>query len=209
VAAAGLGFSEASMRRVKEVKDIVADDSAPDHIRDLAREALAEMDEEKKIHAPWMRARTAYKEWKSSLPPAKKPDPVTSVSKKKTTVGAAERYAKIAELAEQGYSSAQIAQRLGYASPETLRVTARKQGIEIPADRVLGRTRKIDHHRIVSTTVADLEGTCMSLDLLDVAQLEDLSEIDYWVESLTKSAAALRKLCRQLSDAARTRKNQS
>lgn len=116
---------------------------------------------------------------------------VRKVRDQQSEVPVTARLEEIRELADQGYSSQQIAARLG-ATDEYIRRLSRTNGIEIRADKLLGRTRKtIDQHRIVSETVTSLEGMVMALDFLDVTQIDDLSEIDYWVTSLSSSLRSL------------------
>jgi hypothetical protein len=103
-------------------------------------------------------------------------------------------------LAAAGHTSEQIAEKLGYSGADSLRATARKQGIEIPADRVVGRTLSIDHDRIVNETVHGLEGAVMGLELLDLTQIKDRSEIGYWVSSLSDSLRFLNRFHRQLKE---------
>lgn len=110
------------------------------------------------------------------------------------SVPAVGRLEDIRELAGQGYSSSQIGSKLGVGE-QYIRKIARDAGIEIHADKILGKQRKkIDHYRLVSSTVIDLEGTVMALEELDVTQIEDQSEIDYWVTSLSSSIRSLNRL---------------
>lgn len=67
------------------------------------------------------------------------------------------RWEKLGELAQSGYTSHQIAEELG-VTPQVVRTRCRELGITIRADVVLGKTRKtVDHNRILSGIVDTLE----------------------------------------------------
>jgi transposase len=105
----------------------------------------------------------------------------------------------IAELAEQGMSSRQMPARVG-VTEETVRQIARDFDIEIPADRIVGRSKRLDHTQIVESTVTDLENTAefvhAHIDLNEV----DFSEADEWVSSLSKSISALTRFRNQIKE---------
>jgi hypothetical protein len=71
------------------------------------------------------------------------------------------------------------------------------------ADRFAGRTRRIDPARIINEIVMSLEGTRISLGLLDdPASFESLSRDDltYWTSSLTESIQSLNRFNRKLKE---------
>jgi len=116
-----------------------------------------------------------------------------------------EKWARVAEMADRGYSSPQIARELGVGE-EGLRQGARVRGIEIRADRILGNVRRFDMRRIVSQTVADLEAiavTAAALITTDgiIAAGIETEEIQTWVDSLNQSLTALRKATNQIAKA--------
>jgi hypothetical protein len=111
------------------------------------------------------------------------------------------RRARIAELAAQNYSSRQIAKMLGF-NADWVRVTAREAGIDVPADAIIGKTRRHDSNRIVRETVSAMEGLAMGVDLVDVAEL-DPGEIRDWVASLTTSIRVLNRLTKTMKEATR------
>lgn len=114
---------------------------------------------------------------------------------------AAVRVRQIRELAEQAHTSQQIADAIG-VRPEYVRILARQHGIEIKADTVVGRTKRIDSNRIVNEAVAALEGVAFSLRLAEPEQL-DRSQVVWWAESLGQSLRSLNQLVKQLKEMAR------
>jgi hypothetical protein len=101
----------------------------------------------------------------------------------------------IEELAAKGSASAQIARHLGIGE-EAVRRIARDYGIDIPADRVLRGTHRIDTLRVVRETVIALEGHAMTVDLVssDALAEADPREVEQWTASLDQSIRALRSL---------------
>lgn len=110
------------------------------------------------------------------------------------------RRERIRELAGNAWSSRQIAADLGM-SEETVRGIAREIGVEIPADKILNRTRRHDPARIVSETITGLEGMCMGLELLNPDDFDQLDphEVKGWSSSLAKSLRSLNQLKKELN----------
>ena len=104
----------------------------------------------------------------------------------------------IARHAGEGMSSRQIAARLGIGEQQ-VREIAREHGITIPADAVLGRTRRHDANRIVRETARALEGLAMSVQLADPAGL-DPAQATEWAASLACSLRVLSKFVRQMKE---------
>lgn len=115
---------------------------------------------------------------------------------------AARRREVIRELSVEGYTSAQIGNRLDML-PDTVRRIARDEDIAITADVVMGvskRTRTgIDSNRVVRETVASLEGVEVAVNLIDFEEL-DGSQIHDWTTSLDASIRALNRLNRKLKE---------
>lgn len=109
-----------------------------------------------------------------------------------------ERRLKIAELAGEAHTSRQIAGRLGITE-QHVRQLARDHGIEIPADKIVGRSRHIDANRIVRETVHALEGAAMGVDLIDPNDL-DPAETGEWAASLTNSIRVLNRLVKTMRE---------
>ena len=76
---------------------------------------------------------------------------------------------------------------------------AKDRGIEIRADRVLGRTHRLDSNRIIRESVDALENIVNGLALVNYDDV-DLEEAQTWVDSLTKSISALSKANRQIKE---------
>lgn len=104
----------------------------------------------------------------------------------------------IRDLAAQGYSSRQMPNRVG-VSEETVRQIARDFDIEIPADKVVGRTRRIDHTDAMDRTVTALDDWASALTFIDFAEV-DFSEAGEWVSSLTNSLTELRRFIKQIKE---------
>ena len=111
----------------------------------------------------------------------------------------ADRRRKIAELAEQGWTSRQIGKQVGIGD-DRVRLVAREHGIDIPADRLVGKTRRIDAERIIRETVNSLEGLCLGVELLEPEHFEQLDpgEARRWSESLARSGRIINQLRKEL-----------
>lgn len=103
----------------------------------------------------------------------------------------------IAEYAGQGYTSRQIAVEMNLTE-ETIRLIAKRFDVDIPADAVVSKTRRIDSNRVVAETVDVLEGLALSASLINISEL-DPDEIEHWSDSLRKSLRPLNRLVSQLS----------
>jgi hypothetical protein len=116
----------------------------------------------------------------------------------RTKLSEAERVVQITAAASEGLSSRQIADRLGLGF-EQVRAISKRNQIEVPADAVVGNTRRIDSNRIANETVTTLEGVAMSLRLVDPADL-DATECEEWVISLGESLKVLTRFRNQLKE---------
>ena len=96
-------------------------------------------------------------------------------------------------------SSQQIGDRLGIGVHQ-VRDIASEHGIVIPADVVVGRTRRPDANRIVRQTAHALEGLAMSVQLADPADL-DPTETAEWTASLARSIRVLGQFLAQMRKA--------
>lgn len=104
----------------------------------------------------------------------------------------------IHNLAEQGYTSRQMVDKVGVVE-ETVRLIARDFGIEIPADKVVGRQRRLDHTAMVQQTVVSLSNEVDALKYIDFAEV-DFSEADEWVASLNQSIKELRRFANRIKE---------
>ena len=115
----------------------------------------------------------------------------TRIQKIRATTGwsAPDRHAIITRLAEEGYSSRQIAAKLGL-SRDGLKQIAKRAGIDIIADRVVNNTLAMDHDRVLEATITQATCDDGTLELLDYTEL-DLEQIpDY----ITRLRAAINRL---------------
>ena len=99
-------------------------------------------------------------------------------------------------MAERGFTTRQIASTLD-VSQSTVSATAKKEGISIHADRVVGKTHRHDANRIVSHMVIQAENLTTDVDLIDFSQL-DASQLSAWLESLNASRKSLGAFIRRL-----------
>jgi hypothetical protein len=112
---------------------------------------------------------------------------------------AVRRLARIRELAPTGYTSHQIAAEIGVQA-EYVRLRAREHGIEIVADKVMGRSaRRVDSNHIVQETVNSLEGLTVGIRLVNFDDL-DREQAENWATSLTDSLRALNRLAKQIKE---------
>jgi hypothetical protein len=105
----------------------------------------------------------------------------------------------IARHAAAGMSSRQIAGLLGIDAHQVRDIT-REHGMDIPADAVVGRTRRPDANRIVRQTTHALEGLAMSVALADPADL-DPEQAAEWAASLGRSIRVLTRFLAQMRKA--------
>lgn len=105
----------------------------------------------------------------------------------------------IANLAAEGYSSRQMPSKVG-VTEETVRQIARDFDIEIPADKVVGRSRRIDWTDAVAQTVTSLENSIEFIESqIDLNQV-DFAEADKWLSSLTNSIRALNRFKQKIKE---------
>lgn len=104
----------------------------------------------------------------------------------------------IEDLGAQGYSSRQMPTKVG-VSEETVRQIARDFDIEIPADRTVGRTRRINSTQVVENTATALEGLVMGVELIDYEAV-DPAAASQWVDSLSESMRALNRFVRLIKE---------
>lgn len=104
----------------------------------------------------------------------------------------------IADLASRGYSSRQMADQVGVRD-DRVRDIAREYGIDIPADRTIGKSRRIDHTAAVESAVTELDNWASSLSVIDFVEV-DATEATEWVASLTNSLTELRRFIKQIKE---------
>ncbi len=107
-----------------------------------------------------------------------------------------EREERIPEMASDGHTSRQIADALG-VSEQTVKKQAARLGVDIPADRSVAGTHRIDSIRVVEQTVVSAENITAGTELVDYGDL-DAGELDRWVSSLDRAIKSLQTFKRQL-----------
>lgn len=120
--------------------------------------------------------------------------------KEPARVSFAARREEIEEWARNGATTRQIVERLGVSMGGFGRFV-RGNGIDIPADRVVGKTRLIDPERIVREVVNSLEGIRYSLNLLTADDYDAFTaeQIADWLEALKGPNRAVRDLMKELT----------
>lgn len=128
-------------------------------------------------------------------------EPVVTTALDKTREGVAARVAQAKDMAASGFTSAQIAAALGMGEGGFSKMKS-QHGVDVPADRVTGKARRLDCDRILSESVSTLEGVAFGLDLLgdpDIAGL-DPDQIAGWAESMTRTLRTINKFHKQLRE---------
>lgn len=112
----------------------------------------------------------------------------------------AEKAERIREMAADGYSSRQMSDTLA-TSDGTIREIAREHGVDIPADRVTTRTKRIDPERVVQETVNTLQGIEYGLGLLSQADYDAFNpeQVRTWLGALNTPSRAIRVLLKELN----------
>lgn len=199
-----LGMAGRTYSELYYAHKVATDPDLPDSERALGREALNEMDRTGAIAPPARRLRAKIRA-KREAQEVKTAALAAPIEHESAPVGArtkvaAERFARIRELAGSGHTSHQIAEILGYSSAAGVRETARQQKIAIPADVAMGKShRRIDSNRIVRETAQALDGLLMGVDLV---RLEDLDRVEAatWATSLTDSLRILNRFAKQIKE---------
>lgn len=109
-----------------------------------------------------------------------------------------EKWDRIAELAAEGRTSQQIASIIG-GNVNALRETARERGIDIPADRVTHRKRRVNADRILSGVAESVAAAAFSIQQIDPLDL-DQEAAQERVDSLIESLTAIRKAVRTIKE---------
>lgn len=121
------------------------------------------------------------------------------VSAKTGPAAAAEKRERIKELASGPLSSDQIGKEVGL-SGISVREYARAMGVEIAADAIVSKTRRLNADRVIQALVDKASYDIASdstLDAIDFAEL-DRGLLADWVSSLTASITSLTKLRNRL-----------
>jgi hypothetical protein len=176
-----LGVSGATFERAKHILDLANDPNVPEEVREVARGAAAEMDQTGKAWGPFQKVKDAEKA--HAVPPK---------GLDRSTAAVMERADRAREMAAAGNTSQQIATALGIGF-DAVRNLCRRHGIEVHADKVIGRARRLDANRIVEQTVRGVEQSPELLAAIDYSDL-DRALLGEWISSLSESLKALRSL---------------
>lgn len=203
-----LGMGKSNYHDLRFAYKVANDPDRPDSERELARKALAEIDGGRGIQNTVrelrmkLRAKQEAQEAKAAaLTDVNTTDGDWIPAVNDSSARASEQRRRlIRSLATAGYSSPQIAEKIGITAI-TVRRIAREIGVAIPADQAMGtKTRKsIDSNRIVRETVQAIEGLRLGLGLVNYDEL-DRSEIENWTVSLTESIRVLNRLNKRLKE---------
>lgn len=96
---------------------------------------------------------------------------------------------RLREMAEQGFTSRQIAAELGI-SEAGCKDIAKKESIDVHADRVTGKLHRHDSNRIVEHMVMDAENLTADVNLIEFSAL-DAERLGEWIDSLNASRKSL------------------
>lgn len=110
--------------------------------------------------------------------------------------GIHKRRNQIRSMALKGYTSIQIAAKVGM-SVDGCRNWLREEGIEVPADRSTRGSHSLNSMRIVEHIVMDAEGLTADMNLIEFSTL-DKAKLPGWIESLNVSWAQLGTLIKRL-----------
>ena len=107
----------------------------------------------------------------------------------KSQAAVIERWKQAAAMAADGYTSRQIAAKLGITE-YVCRATLRERGIDVPADRAVGNAKHHDSNRILDHMVADAEHLTADVNLIAFGDL-DAERLGEWIDSLIASRKSL------------------
>lgn len=111
-----------------------------------------------------------------------------------------DRAEQIEKLAAEGYTSRQIASKIGVTG-ETVRAIVRDFEVEIPADKFTVNARHINSTRIARETVFAIQGAATGLDLIEYGDI-DTSEVAEWATSLTESMREINRFVKKIKEVA-------
>jgi hypothetical protein len=192
-AAEAAGWSRNSYQRTKRVMDAAEDTTLPESVRNVASVLAAGLAD------GTVTPNQADQKLKEAKVEAGLGTPKDRIDQAKRNNPPDDRVAKAKAMAAEGYTSRQIGEAIGVANMAPFRT---RHGIEVPADAVVGKTKRHDANRIVSETVYGLEGTVMALDLVEWDQL-DREQVEQWAISLNQSISKLRSFTNRLKEMAR------
>lgn len=103
----------------------------------------------------------------------------------RTREGVKARIELMRQMARENHSTRQIAVRVGLGE-QRCRSVMRREGIEVPADKMIAGSKRLDYNRIVSEMVVDAENVTSTAYLIEFDTL-DPKQLSGWIESLRHS----------------------
>lgn len=131
-----------------------------------------------------------------SQPASRSKTPSERPSPARTRSTLSERWDRAREMAADGYSTRQMAQEFGVGL-EGLRVRLREHGIDVPADRVIGKSKHHDPNRIIEHIVMDADNLTADIGLIDFPGI-DGERLGGWIDSLIAAKKLLDIFIRRL-----------
>ena len=107
----------------------------------------------------------------------------------------------IQKLAREGYSSRQMPSKVGITE-QAIKDICRDFEIDVPADRVIGKSRRVNSNRVLSGVTESLSAAAYSLQQIEPLDL-DQEQAQEWVDSLTESLSAIRKALNPIKESLR------
>lgn len=114
----------------------------------------------------------------------------------RSPAAAAKRLERIRVMAAEGYTASQIAEAIEI-SEQHCRAIIKREGIDLPAGRTIGKLRRHDANRIVERMVADAENLTADVNLIEFGDL-DPRRLGAWVDILNASRKGLDSFIRRL-----------
>jgi ParB-like chromosome segregation protein Spo0J/DNA-binding CsgD family transcriptional regulator len=186
-----LGISRTSYERISRVRRDAENSSLPADQQDAAAAALDEMDRTGTVTPPHDNYARYCRERRE---PNESPPRPTN---RKDAASVRYRAESIRRLASSGHAAAQIARELDL-SEEGVKNICKRDGIDLPADRMLARTRRgFDSNEFIEQTVIASTPTPDLMAMVDFTAL-NTERIDEWIRSLQESVKALRSLIKAL-----------
>jgi hypothetical protein len=110
----------------------------------------------------------------------------------------AAKWQTVRELANDRLTSAQIAKRVGMTE-DGLRAGARREGIEFPADKVMGKTKRINGLDVMERLVTSIE---VNQSALELVEFEDITpeQADEWLQRLAEPLRAINRMKSRLKE---------
>lgn len=188
IAAEAVGLSRGTYARIKEALVTAEDEDEDEDVRQVARDVVEQIDAGEPVAPQVARIRATRSVTAEVIP----------FRRNGTSEENAAKWAHIRELADQGRTSDQIAAEIGMTE-ESVRAGARRLDIDIRADRVIGKRRRINPLDVLEKTVLGLEVNATSLALVDYEDVTPEQAYE-WLERLAEPLRVIRKMQTQLKE---------